>query len=221
MLGVMPRFIISVLGLILALAAGHAAVQEYRFFRVDTLPTAQQIQRAAQPGGRLAQTVSIRSIVAQMSFCVSAPQSLIFDLYPTDARRRFSQACQARAEHILDRNPTLSIAHLARAVSNHQIDDLQAAMRDLRRARASAPNEGWIARERVQLALTLAKVGAPEARDIARADILMMMSERPLRRSLAGIYSQAEDQQDFIVSVIDDAPNADQRAFLRAVRRRR
>ena len=217
----MPRVILSVFALFLALTAGHAAVQEYRFFRVDTLPEAQQIQRAAQPGGRLAQTASVRSIVAQMSFCVSAQQSLIFDLYPTDAQRRVAQACHARAEHVLDRNPTLSIAHLARAVSNHQIGDLQAAMRDLRRARTSAPNEGWLARERLQLALTLAEDGAAEARDIARGDILVMMGERPLRQSLAAIYGQAEDQQDFIVSVIDDASNADQRAFLRAVRRRR
>ncbi|MCP5037659.1 MAG: hypothetical protein GY945_08675 [Rhodobacteraceae bacterium] len=193
---------------------------EYRAFLQDSASDAVFLRVSGKAQVELAPALSLHARINQMGKCTRLQQSILAGLYPQIARQNIAHSCNARADAILERTPTLAIAHLAKAVSLFKLGELARAFEGLERAALTAPNEGWIATLRVTLALNLAREGEAGALEIVKPDIILLLGAPHLVDNLVSIYRLWPDYQEWLVSVIELAPNPDQKRFVEALRRK-
>ncbi|PWG16875.1 hypothetical protein [Salibaculum griseiflavum] len=214
----MLRTALSIFCVVLALMAGCLFVHEYRHFREASRSLNERIPRHAT-SAKLAEPASLSRQVDQMRFCVDAPQTVLFSIYPDATRQGFSEACLSQAQTILRSSPTVSIAWLAKGVSLAQLDQPGPARAALANSRLCGPREGWIAIRRLRLALTLDVGASDRGAPGLSNDIHLLASDPKLRRDLAELFVRSGTKQDLIISMMEEAPAEDQRLFLREVRR--
>lgn len=216
----MHRLFISLIALGIAAGATVLGVAEYRAFQ-QNLSSEQALLRPAD-GQDLTwnHPTSFRARVEQMSLCSRLPQGILANLLSNGTRDRFAQSCLTRADDILQDTPGLSVAHLAKATAEVELDQPAEAAKNLILSQATAPNEGWLALLRLRIALDLAEAGHDAVLGAAATDILVLLHDHQRLASLAAEFDKRDSQRDWMTSVIEQAPGDRQAAFLSAMRKR-
>jgi hypothetical protein len=213
----------ALFGCVIAGLAAVFALNEYRAFLQWSLPTEDLLASAGESPLMLAPAKSIRTEDEQMSACLYAIQWVQY--FPQSEARAHAIAtgCRARAGEILDRSPTRSIAHLVQAFAASQIGTPDETLEALRRSAATGQREGWLAVERLGLAMSLAAQKADDddraaLLDVVAADVVTLATENALAKYAAGQYVRYPEFQDWIIQLIETQPPDVQRRFLGWVR---
>lgn len=214
----------ALFGCVVAGLAAVFALSEYRAFLQWSLPTEDLVASAGESHLNLPPAKSIRSEDEQMTACLYAIQWV--QVFPESEARAhvIATGCQQRAADILDSSPTRSIAHLVQAFAATQIGTPDEVLEALRLSAATGQREGWLAIERLGLALSLAarKPADDDGRaallDVVAEDVVTLASEHALVEYAAGQYVRYPEFQNWIADLIETQSPDVQRRFLGRVR---
>ncbi|WP_223814153.1 hypothetical protein [Roseicitreum antarcticum] len=142
-----------------------------------------------------------------------------FQFMPADTRASTHQNCLDVAQQVLDRAPTVGLAHLVQAVAFDGLGRAQERDRALAVSQAHASFEGWQAIRRIRVGLPALDTLSTDARAALSADIAFLMIERWGIEQIAPLFISLPDAREFIESVAQQAKPQSQRQLISALRR--
>lgn len=193
---------------VLTALSGYVGWAEYKVSDASHDVGAADIPRLAEPA------FSIRSIMFQLSRCGESQTSLRVVVYPSAIRRDLARDCLRLAQEVLDDSPTLAVAHFALAASLLQLGTDGAFQRALDRAWVTAPNEGWLAARRVDLALSARTDLSDENSAHLAADLALLLVDDDTRGFVAETYFRTPKVRETILQAVERQPPARQRRFV-------
>jgi hypothetical protein len=128
-------------------------------------------------------------------------------------------ACAGTVARLSDASPVNSYLWYARARLAYDAGDWIEVNRSLIHARASGPNEYWLASRRFVLAMRARASLTPEAHEQIDSDIGMLAHSAKGSRLLAAHYILTPDVRPMLTEVLDDLGEEPQFMFLANVRR--
>jgi hypothetical protein len=164
---------------------------------------------------------AISSQVRSMNRCYDSQTSLAARLYPKPDRGALAQLCLLRAQKILTTSPSMSVAHLAAAVSYLRLGAQARFDRALTLAQQTATFEGWLASRRVDISIVVFEQLSDEARDGFERDVSVLLGKRSTRKIVADRFVRFPAVQDLVLLVAEQQPIQVQKNFLNEVRKRR
>lgn len=195
------------------------AVSEYKAFQMARLPMPEFVSRSQNEKAGVLPSASLRSQIAQMTECIDSQQSILFGINGADVRDAYAAACLSKANEVLVSSPTLSVAWLARSVSLKKLGNDEDASEALLHSAKSAPREGWLAGRRLRAAMAGGDDGrTSDLLDRLGDDVLLMLEEHRLREAMVEIFHRAGKRQDQLITILEQAPLEQQRAFLNLMR---
>lgn len=197
---------------VLAGVSGKAGWAEYK-----TLVTPHHLDVAETPpvDGK---ALSVRSIYSRMSRCANSQTSLRVLVYPTAIRRDLADDCLRLARAVLADSPTLAVAHYAVAVSLFQSGAVGGFQKALDRAWITAPNEGWLAARRMDLALSARAALSAENKAHLASDISLLLVADGTAGYIAETYLRTSAARDLILQVVERQTPALKRRFVDSVK---
>ena len=207
-------------------ALGLVALSVLCLGRIGPEMSAVQLGRAPEPRQIAALAgvlppelpLSLRGRQAVLLACDAGLRGAAGQVQPQALRDRVARRCDTIARRVLADSPTLSLGHLVLAEAALAQDRPAEADTALRRAQATAPTEAWLARHRVDLAAPQTpRLSAPTLAALDRDLALLTEAPRDLAL-LAALYQRDPALRPRLIAVIERAPEAAQRAFLRLVR---
>ena len=157
------------------------------------------------------------SQLKQMETCLNLQLSIIGALFPSENRAVVARSCLNRAEQILSQSPAESIAYIVKAASLTNLAEYAQAHSNLKFARQFAPNEGWQASSRVQIAFLINRLDDRFLDETDAQDIRLMLRSDKALNNLASLYLHYTNQRIFIAGALVTAPGDLQRSFLSRV----
>ena len=168
----------------------------------------------------LAQPVaSVEGIYERFAACDAALTELITLLQPKDKRAQVAEACLSLANNVLHSAPTLSFAHLIKAVSLRETgQNAQARAALLLSEKTGGGNVQYAQRRAAVWVGELSALSAEEFAALQRD--MRLLSVAPAGMAwLAGQYTQDPALRPAITNAINSLPEGQQASFLAAVRR--
>jgi hypothetical protein len=162
--------------------------------------------------------LSVRSTYLRMSQCAERQTSLRVRVYPSATRLALARDCLRLAKGVLADSPTLAVAHYALAVSFFQLGAGDAFQQALGHAWRTAPNEGWLAARRVDLALSAPAGLSKKNKAHLASDISVLLTAPSNVIFVAKRYLRSAEEGDLILRVIELQDPDKQRRFVDAVR---
>lgn len=150
--------------------------------------------------------------------CFAASRSLLLRAAPSTTRDRLLVHCAAVANEITAAAPSQSYAWFVKAVMAAEQGKTDALNASLVRSHATAPNEGWLAEARIDLAeLNFARLGADAVAAEAR-DIGVAIAGWRVSRNIVTQYAENAPFRGRVDAVLASVPPAAQVRFIAAVR---
>lgn len=163
---------------------------------------------------------SVRAQRAQMAECDDLMVSVFAQLRRGAPADKVAAACLERAEAILQTSPSSSAAHLVRAGAFRTLGQPQDMVDSLLLSHRLARHEGWLAARRLRLAFATGEVSAQTAlRQALGADVAVVLSSEAYLPQLVQMYRRNVDQRQWITDIVAAADQADQRRFLKGLRK--
>ncbi|WP_156477410.1 hypothetical protein [Falsihalocynthiibacter arcticus] len=181
------------------------------------LPYFVQLQSLRQSEKTIPSPRSIRYRSALVIPCIEDQQSPEAQFFPQADRLALARTCSQIAAETLTQSPTDSLARLALANAIFVQNDMVQVNEALNLAQKTAPNEGWLAAYRVELAFSLGPALTPPYALALDRDISLLLSGYRNQPYLARIYLDWPDQKKRILFLVEQHPPDIQRAFLAAV----
>ena len=200
------------------LGAGYFVRAEYQALTDFSRDVRSTYTQAAENPVEFANSYSTFSQSRQMESCVSMQLSLVGSLFPSPNRQGVANGCLARAEAILAQSPAESLAYVAKAASFANLGDYAAARENLAIARQIAPNEGWQAAYRAQLAFFIDRLDDSYLDESDADDLRLMLASNRQLDALASLFNRYSKRQDFIIAALENEPGDRQRRFLNRIR---
>ncbi|MBI1415654.1 MAG: hypothetical protein GC146_00360 [Limimaricola sp.] len=169
----------------------------------------------------LAKARSIPAALAQMQMCEAAQVTLEAMLSPQANRTIAATTCLTRANLVLRDNPTMAIAHLARAVSLMTLEERKEAGVSRRMSAQFAANENWITVRRLAASFFFYRPGGDTPDSIDAADVRKLLKSNSYRPALVDLYLRYPAWQAWFTQTMEEQDGRDQRAFLALMRQRR
>lgn len=196
--------------------SGAMFLPEYQ--SVIWLQKSQEQQFQSLVRGELRAGLSERAIYGTLEMCFAVSRSVHALLAPTDSRLSAAQGCSDYAQRVLGKMPYLGFAHLVEAQAQATLGNAGAMNAALAASVLGAPNEGWLAERRLQLAIeefnALDQAGAAAL----RADIGVLFLSPAHVEGLAQTYLRSPQMRDLLTAVAEEQPATVQRRFLFLVR---
>ena len=162
---------------------------------------------------------SVEGVYERFAACDAALTELITLLQPQDKRAQVAMACLSLADKVLHSAPTLSFAHLIKAVSLRETgQNAQARAALLMSEMTGGGNVQYAQRRAAVWVADLSVLNAEEVAALQR-DMLLLSVAPAGMAWLAGQYTQDPALRPAITNAINTLPEGQQAAFLAAVRR--
>ncbi|WP_114287881.1 hypothetical protein [Candidatus Halocynthiibacter alkanivorans] len=218
----MKMFRIAILPGALAVMAGSLVIgrAEYIAYQADAAPLDQQMLefRRGKPGSI---PYAISSQVRLMNRCYAGQTSLGARMYPEPGREALALSCLLLAQKILAASPSMSVAHLAAAVSYSRLGDQDGFDRALILARQTAAFEGWLASRRMDISIGAFDQLSDAAKEGFERDVTVLLGEWSTRKVVADRFVRFPAVQDAVLQAAGQQPSQVQNKFLNEVRKRR
>ncbi|MBI1417896.1 MAG: hypothetical protein GC146_11795 [Limimaricola sp.] len=169
----------------------------------------------------LAKAQSLSGSIAQMQMCESSQVTIEAMLSPTASRDIAANLCLARADSILAQNPTMAIAHLARAVSLMTLRETEKAAESRRYSAQFAQSENWIRARRLIASFFFYQFDGQSPDELDATDVRILLKSSTYRPNLADLYLAYPKWQDWFAQTMQGQDGRYQRAFLALVRTRK
>lgn len=137
---------------------------------------------------------------------------------PTEKRREVAESCLRGAQEITSSTPASSFAWVGAAHASVALQDWDGMSRYLANSYSSGPQEGWIARYRVELAQdNWSRVSGPY-RDQSKQDLALLANNMSSYATfLAQMYVRHPAAREALTEVVEQLPTQEQRRFLGSV----
>lgn len=192
--------------------------KELKPFLAGDVLTAQQ-SSSFDPNRDLSYGYSSKSKFLVLTDCLNGMQLIkIGNANPNDVFS-FSEKCVSLANDIINSMPTNSHAWLVKAWASGELFDIDGLNIGLRQSHATAPNELWLAKVRLELAERKRPLINRDTKKSIDEDIAMMAGNYKGSRDLAARYQNDKAFRERVVSIIETLPNELQKQFLYNVKR--
>lgn len=209
---------IVVTALITLLGAGFFARSELRALTELSRDLRTVYTQSTENGSVFSNSYSGFSQSKQMESCLTMQLSIVSALFPSENRAAVANACLQRADEIIAVSPAESLAYVAKGASLANLRDFAAARESLAIARQIAPNEGWQAALRSQLAFYIDRFDDSYLDEADADDLRLMLQGYQQLDVLVGLYNRNTARQPFIVAALENEPGDLQRRFLNRLR---
>lgn len=213
------RLLVTVLGLCTALLGGYCIYAESvpvlrggtnPYERLDAMTDRDNFVGLSL----MSQNLALRDCLSVMA----AFDSSSMQLQSQEFRDRVPSTCSAIAQQVLSKTPAhgaayLTLAHVAAHQGNGQEMDNQ-----LRASQALSPSEARFASVRVDLAEANIDSLSQDGLSRHESDLLVLLRGQRRIWSMAQLYVNNESARERIGLALEQATNAEQARFLRAVR---
>ncbi|GEM_PF-1897761 len=137
---------------------------------------------------------------------------------PGEKRREVAESCLRGAHEIVASTPASSFAWVGAAHASAALQDWEGMSRYLAESYSTGPQEGWIARYRVELAQDNWSRISGGYLDQSQHDLVLLANNMgPYADFLAGLYARHPVARQALTDVIERASPLAQRLFLNAV----
>lgn len=208
--------LVSLVSALLALSTIYAR-DEYGALRKLQTPLTIQIQALIEDETFSPFPRSIRYQTTLLNNCVKGQKSPSAVFAPEADRLSLARSCAKISSIILAQSPTHSLAYIMDANTAVLKNDPNMVNEALTLAYKTGLNEGWLAEQRVSIALGLDKTLSTENEMRLNHDIALLLQGHRTRPFIAHLYLHEIDTKSRIVSLVEQQPVAIQRAFLASV----
>jgi len=170
---------------------------------------------ASPPGIPLSITAQ-NLLLVDCETVLKAPDALGMRYLDQAVRDRVPATCMSIARDITETSVTSGYGWLVAAMAAAQMGDVETMNQALRRSRAVAPSEGWIAADRLILADIHYDSLDAETRKVYEDDMQLLVQTRGAA-DIARRYASHPQFRERITAVVETMPAAVQRRFVNLV----
>lgn len=163
-----------------------------------------------------------RSVEGQYAALLTCDRALLTGgrrFMPPERRELVASQCLALADSVLAQAPSLSVAHLVRALAANELGNSPIALEALLAAEATGGDLTWMTERRFIATLPHLEALSPDQQARFARDIQRLAQSWTGVRMLARQYDRRPELRDTIITTVDTLPEDIQRRFLSAVRR--
>jgi hypothetical protein len=210
------KFMLGLLAVLVAFGAATTFGREYDAALLARAPELDQLNALSTEPPPLPQPLSLRATRELLELCLKTKASVFYQLQASEQKLQIDQHCAGLAQHVVQRSPTVSAAHLTKAVFASTPAD---AAGPLVASQATAPFELWEARNRVAAGLGMYAQGIAELRMAIESDVAFLMQLHDGRAFLAQMYRAQAVTRPILTDLAESAPADQQARFLAELRR--
>lgn len=200
--------------LAIAIIALAALFLEARPYFVSGLSTTSRIEALTERGHTSGLSFASQQLV--LDDCYAAVNSLEARAAPQAQWMQLLARCGEVTSDVLDAAPTHGYGWLVAALVSARTADMEAFKAQLARSQAVAPNEGWLATERIKLAEQW-RDGAALSED-ERRDLEVFLDAGRLDPAIRQLYARDAGFRTRLNSVLETRSAAVQRRFVNGIR---
>lgn len=216
-----PELIVAIVGAALLLAGGWVMYQEASpILRGGETPLERIVLLGSEPGPVGLSPLSQRGSLMDCEQTMRSDRSLAIRYQPEGTMAAAGDTCRQIAQTISLRNPANSLAWLVEAQVAIADDDTVAFNKALARSWATAPNELWLARMRLDQGEAHIEALDPTQRARQLQDLVVVGSDDAQVHDMANLYLSDPGFRPRMDQALEVMQAADQRMFLTIVQTR-
>ena len=209
-------FILSILAFTISTFAAFSFFGEYRAARLSLASKTTLFQTLLEsPPSRPGSLYADKKIFLA---CHDTLTGRAAKLQPETALKRISEYCMEQARKALKSSPSSTHAHYVFALAAFSLGDNSAANTALRASQQYGPYEGWLAKRRFKLALTLGDGLDSVGKAAFDADIGALLQSRNGRAFIAAYYAARPSLRDKIIAIAESLDDRSKSDFLNKIK---